>query len=197
MRLHRRQLGLLRIAAHKQLGPIPVLWLDHDQPLAYSVAGKPLFAVATSGLTEHLSGPRVGAVLAHEQAHVRGHHHALVRFTEATAWALSFVPLMRQAPDAMRVLVEMATDRAAATRHGADTVRLALLKVEPAMRPPALAAAGDDVSLRVERLRQMRHTGAVRRVGTLAATTFVATSLPSLVGIGSPATTALISCPPV
>ncbi|XVV06676.1 M56 family metallopeptidase [Actinosynnema sp. CA-248983] len=195
-RVHRRQLDLLRIAAREQPGPIPVLWLDHEHPLAYSAAGSPPFIVATRGLSDLLSDTELAAVLEHERAHVRGRHHVLVGFAEALAWALPFVPLMRQAPAAVRVLVEMAADRASATRHGADVVRAALLRVGACGAPAgALAVADHDVALRLARLTRPTRTAPVRRVCSWVTTAVVATSTPGLAGLGLLAATALISCP--
>ena len=195
-RAHRRQLDLLRIAAREQPGPIPVLWLDHEQPLAYSAAGTPPFIVASRGLAERLSDIELDAVLEHERAHIRGRHHMLVGLAEALAWALPFVPLARQAPAAIRVLAEMDADRRAATRHGAETVRRALLRIGSGGTPAgALAAADHDVQLRLERLTRIRRAPLVRRVGALVAAATVATSLPGLAGLGLLAATAAVSCP--
>lgn len=192
LRVHRRQLDLLRIAAREQPGPIPVLWLDHGHPLAYSAAGSPPFIVATRGLSELLSEAELAAVLEHERAHVRGRHHALVGFAEALAWALPFVPLMREAPAAIRVLAEMAADRASAARHGADVVRAALLRVGTCGAPAgALAVADHDVVLRLERLSRAPQA---RRAHSWVAAALVATSAPALTGFVLLAATALVSC---
>lgn len=195
-RAHCRQLDLLRIAAREQPGPIPVLWLDHEQPLAYSAAGTPPFIVASRGLADRLSDTELDAVLEHERAHIRRRHHMIVGLAEALAWAMPFVPLTRQAPAAIRVLAEIDADRKAAARHGAETVRCALLRIGSGDAPAgALAAANHDVQLRLDRLARIRSAPLVHRVGTLVTAAVTATSLPGLAGLGLLAATAAASCP--
>lgn len=53
-------------------------WLDHDRPLAFSLANGPGVVVATEGLTRHLPALAVVAVLAHERAHLHGRHHLVI-----------------------------------------------------------------------------------------------------------------------
>ena len=69
---------VLSIVARRDNSESDVLWLDHPLPMAYSVAGKPGFVVATQGLSSALSGGERDAVLAHERAHLSGGHHRIV-----------------------------------------------------------------------------------------------------------------------
>ncbi|WP_156094061.1 M56 family metallopeptidase [Lentzea aerocolonigenes] len=196
IKLHQRQLGLLRLAARRASGDEPLMWLDHGQPLAYSVAGRPSFIVATTGLTDHLSDDQVAAVLAHERAHLRGRHHALTGLADAAASAMPFVPLMRQAPAAIRVLVEMAADSAAAAAHGAETVRSALVRVATGGSPAgALGMADNGVELRLSRLARASRPRPWLSAGALAATVVAAPALPAVVGIGLFAVTSTFYCP--
>ncbi|XGU21755.1 M48 family metalloprotease [Rhodococcus sp. 3Y1] len=66
--------------------------------MAYSVAGKPGFVVATQGLSSALSGGERDAVLAHERAHLSGGHHRIVGACEVLAAVLPRVPLFAAAP---------------------------------------------------------------------------------------------------
>lgn len=196
IKLHSRQLGLLRLAARRTPGDEPLMWLDHGRPLAYSVAGRPSFIVATTGLTDHLSDQQVAAVLAHERAHLRGRHHALTGLADAAASAIPFVPLMRQAPAAIRVLVEMAADSAAAAAHGAETVRSALVRVATGGSPAgALGMADNGVELRLSRLARASRPRPWLRAGALVATVVAAPALPGLVGIGLFVVTSALYCP--
>jgi Zn-dependent protease with chaperone function len=196
MMVHKRQLDLLRLAARREPGPIPLLWLDHDKPLAYSVAGRPPFVVATTGLAKHLSADEVAAVLAHERAHLRGHHHALTGLADALAWAFPFVPLMRQAPAAIRVLVEMAADSVASAQYGPAVVRSALLHMGTDESPTgALAIIDDDVAPRLCKLKRCGRLHSLLRVSGLLATGVAATTMPAMLGLGLLAATTLVSCP--
>ena len=196
MTVHKRQLDLLRLAARREPGPIPLLWLDHDKPLAYSVAGRPPFVVATTGLAKHLSAEEVAAVLAHERAHLRGHHHALTGLADAMALAFAFVPLMRQAPAAIRVLVEMAADSVASAQYGPDVVRSALLHMGTDESPTgALAIVDDDVAPRLRKLERGGRPHSLLRMSGLLATGVAATAMPAVLGLGLLAATALVSCP--
>ncbi|MEU0880417.1 M56 family metallopeptidase [Lentzea sp. NPDC005914] len=196
MSVHKRQLDLLRLAARREPGPVPLLWLDHDKPLAYSVAGRPPFVVVTTGLSKCLSPIEVDAVLAHEHAHLRGRHHVLTGLAEAAAWAFPFLPLMRQAPAAIRVLVEMAADSVASAQYGSHVVRSALLRMGTDGSPRgALAIADDDVEPRLHQLERVTRRRSVLRVSGLLATGVVAAAMPAVLGFGLLAATTLVSCP--
>ncbi|CAM3372223.1 M56 family metallopeptidase [Kibdelosporangium persicum] len=150
----REHLSVLRLAGRKDNGSPSTLWLAHDEPLAFSMIGRPGVIVATEGLRRHLSAESVAAVLAHERAHLRGRHHLLVATTDALRTALPFVPLFRQAPAAMRELAELAADVAAVRVHGAAAVHAALTTCVSGQAPGvALAMARDAIELRLARLR--------------------------------------------
>ncbi|OZM70674.1 peptidase M48 [Amycolatopsis antarctica] len=138
-------------------GAAPTLWLDHDTPLAYSLHGHGGLVVATRGLTEQLTKPQVQAVLAHERAHLRGRHHQLVGIVDLAAKALRILPLMRHAAGAIRVLVELAADRAAVAACGAAPVREAVRALTSPLAPTrALAMSGADTAVRLRRLDRPR-----------------------------------------
>jgi len=88
---------------------------------AYSIGGRePAIALGT-GLASLAPGAR-DAVLAHERAHLRGRHHALVAWADALAAALSIVPLARVGAIWIRILVELSADRHAAAMCGPGAV---------------------------------------------------------------------------
>ncbi len=145
---------MLRIAGRREARYPGTLWLAHDRPLAFSLTGRCGVIVATDGLSRHLPGPAVDAVLAHERAHLAGRHHLLIAAADALRSALAFVPLFRHAPGAVRDLVELAADVAAVRRCGASAVRSALVSVSGHGTPrSALGMARDAVDLRLARLR--------------------------------------------
>jgi Zn-dependent protease with chaperone function len=189
-------LSVLRLAARRDNGSPVTLWLAHDQPLAFSMTGRPGVVVATEGLNRHLPAESVAAVLTHERAHLRGRHHLLVVITDALHAALPFVPLFRKAPMAMRELVELAADVAAVRAHGAAAVRSALLCVSGQAPGVALAMARDAVDVRLARLRQtpevpsrLRRTVTCGLTGTAAAVAPLLAATALLIAVG------MVTCP--
>ncbi|WP_158883124.1 M56 family metallopeptidase [Amycolatopsis anabasis] len=151
--LQDRHLEALRILHPDSSGDVRTLWLDHDRPMAYSVGGRQALVVATQGLADRLSTQELRAVFAHEHAHLRGRHHRLIGFAEVVGKALWFLPLTRQAPVALRILAELAADRAAAAECGIDPLRSALVTLCGSDCPPqSLAMSGADTHLRLQRL---------------------------------------------
>ena len=120
--VHRAHLDLLLVLD----GPEPpwTLWLDHAEPLAYSLAGRPGLVVASTG-PHRLPTDQVAAVLCHERAHLHGRHHLLTTLTHAPAKALPGVPLFRHGPAAIGLLVELAADTAAIRSCGPHPMRAA------------------------------------------------------------------------
>ncbi|MFI9812727.1 M56 family metallopeptidase [Saccharothrix variisporea] len=185
-RTRRTQLATLRVAARQESGTPTTLWLDHDAPLAFTLAGSPGVVVATEGLHRHLTDDQVAAVLTHERAHLAGRHHLLVAAGEAIATVLPVLPLFRHAPAAVKALVELAADAAAVRTCGAEAVRSALLRVSQHGTPgTALAMGQDAVEVRLERLTRAgrRRSALVSRVSCVAACT-TAVALPTVAGLG-------------
>lgn len=170
-RAHR--LAVLRIVARVR---DDVLWVEDRLPVAFSVAGRPGAVVATDTVGR-LGDGRCAAILAHERAHLRGRHHQVVLVAEVLARALPWVPLCRDLPAAVRVLVEGAADAAAATCCGADVVSGALRDVTGAVQVPvgALGAADCAVAARevwlARRSRRSRRWSHALRLLTAAAST--------------------------
>jgi len=194
--LHRRHLDALRLSGTTDGGRVPTLWLPHEDPVAYSLGGRKALVVASTGLAERLSEQELGAVLAHERAHVRGHHHLLMACAEVLGRTLRFIPLMRELPGAVRLLVELAADRAAAAHCGPAPLRSALLSIRAVEGPRrALAMAGGDTAIRVERLAvhpaERRFTTGLKAVAGGAA----ALVAPAVVAVALVVVTSLVSCP--
>jgi hypothetical protein len=151
--LHRRHLTALRLAGARDTRPVPTLWLPDERPIAYSLGGRRSLVVASDGLAARLTERELGAVLAHERAHVLGRHHLLTGCSEVLGRTLRFVPLMRELPGATRLLVELAADQAAAAQCGREPLRSALVSIRAVDGPRrALAMAGGDTAIRLSRL---------------------------------------------
>ncbi len=203
----RDHFAVLRVAARVDTGAPITLWLPHDRPLAFSLAGRPGTVVATDGLTRHLPADAVAAVLAHEHAHLRGRHHLLMAIVDALSAVLPFVPLFKRAPAAIRELAELAAairklaelaaDIAAVRTCGAPAVRAALHGVAHHGTPgTALAIANDAIDLRLARLdAEASAPGRIRRAATCGVAGAIATMVPFLTAAGLLVAIAVAACP--
>ena len=104
--------------------------VELDRPVAFAVPGNPGGVVISTNMLEHLNRHERAVVIAHENAHLRYHHHVFVRIAGACSAGLPFL-----APFARKVsyLTERWADEVAADRVGsrelvATTIaRIALL----------------------------------------------------------------------
>ncbi len=193
---YRRHLAALRLCAPADSRPVPTLWLPHDEPVAYSLGGRRAMIVASEGLTARLSAPELDAVLAHERAHVRGHHHLFTAFADVLGRTVRFVPLMRELPAAVRLLVELSADHAAAAQCGTGPLRSALLSIRTDGGPRrALAMSGGDTAIRLDRLREWpRRTNRAAALAAAATGGLTALLAPALVAGALVVLTGLVSC---
>ena len=196
-RIRREHLSLLRVTARCAGSSPATWWLDHDEPMAFSLADGAGVIVATEGLSRHLSATEVAAVLAHEQAHLRGHHHFLITWVDALGQALPFVPLFRRAPAAVRELVELAADVAAVRACGTHTVRTALVGVARHSAPDGtLGMAQGNIDLRLARLESGKApAGRLRRTLSCGFAAAAVTALPALTGSAVLVAIAVVTCP--
>jgi bla regulator protein blaR1 len=137
----RRHRLLVRLAGgHRP--DVPAVVLDCPGPAAYSVAGRRPQVVVTSGALDLLSPPQLGAVLAHEQAHLRRRHHRWALAAALVAEAMPLVPLLREAPTRVGRLLEMDADERAADHHEPRVLASALVAVTSAGGSAAGAPSG-------------------------------------------------------
>jgi Zn-dependent protease with chaperone function len=169
--------------------------LDAPQPAAYCVPGRPAAIVLTSGALAVLDRDQLGAVLAHERAHLAGRHHLLISLSRGLAASFPGVPVFTRGPAEVARLAELCADDAAARRTGRAPLVAALLAMGTgaAVPAPALAVTSGSVTARVHRLldppRRVRHA----RYGlALAAVTLLLASVSGLViAIAGPLAAAL------
>jgi Zn-dependent protease with chaperone function len=152
-----RRQALLHAQAARLVGrPEPALGamlVDHEQPAAYCVAGPHPTVILTTGALQALDSAQVGAVVAHERAHLACHHHRLLAMARIGRQMLPFVPLLRDTEAQITRLVEMHADDEATKAHDARTLATALVVLASAASPaPALAAAATDAVQRIQRL---------------------------------------------
>src|SRR5713101_4062552 len=106
---------------------------------------------------------QLDAVLAHERAHLAGHHHRLRAMARIARQVLPFMPLMQDADTQVARLVELHADDTATRAHDPGLLATALVVLATAANPapalatagssaPALAAAATDAVQRIHRL---------------------------------------------
>lgn len=151
-----------------------------DEPIAFAVPGRPGGVVVGSELLRCLGPQERAAVLAHEQAHLRHHHHRYVHAAELCAAAFPFLtPLARD----VRFATERWADESAAAEIGSRrTLAKAIARVAlmggGSNRRTAMAFTGRGATARVDALL---HPGDPRRF-ELAMAVVIATLLATLGG---------------
>ena len=135
-------------------GGHPVFVVPLGHPCAYSVAGQ---VVVSEGLLDALNGEERRAVLAHEEAHIRGRHHMGLLLARSVAAAVAPIPQVSVGLVVLERAMEEAADDYAARRLGDGRVvasSLAKAALAGLRRPAAGLALGEgpDVPARIRRL---------------------------------------------
>jgi Zn-dependent protease with chaperone function len=156
-RTRRRHRALLGLVVQPTAHPDARL-LDHPAPVAFCIPGARPLLVLSSGMVAELDDDQLAAVVAHERAHLREHHHLLLLPFVAWEAALPVLPAAARAHAAVRELVEMRADDVA-LRLLPDGSRRTLAKAIVAaaggsggVPAGALAVTGSAVGARVVRL---------------------------------------------
>jgi Zn-dependent protease with chaperone function len=129
-----------------------VFVVDAEQRTAYCVAGKPPAIVVTSSAVAALDAQELEAVLAHERAHLDGHHTTIVTLLRGLAMVFPRVTLMTRAAGDVTRLLEMCADDTAARQHGQYTLLTGLMALAGITPAEALGATDVAVLSRAERL---------------------------------------------
>jgi len=153
-RAHRDSLALLG----RPSGLDGVVVVDHDTAAAYCLPGRTARVVLTARALVALPPAQLGAVLAHERAHLSHRHHWALGAADAAARAFPGVPLFKAARSNVARLVEMQADDSACHNHDRLDVAAALLTLGRGPVPAAaLSATGGCAPDRVLRLLQPAH----------------------------------------
>jgi Zn-dependent protease with chaperone function len=138
----------------RRIDDVDAVVVDAPERAAYCVAGRPDTIVVTSAALDTLTDRHLQAVLAHERAHLAGHHHLVLAFARALAVAIPGVALFGTGAREIARLLEMAADDRAARSQGSQTLLDALLALSMGALAPhgAVGATGTDVLTRAERL---------------------------------------------
>lgn len=140
----------VRLVGHPQGNTYVVV--EAAEPAAYCVSGRPPAIVVTSAAIAALDDDELAAVLAHERAHLNGHHSLVVTTLRGLAAVFPRLTLMRQGASEVSRLLEMCADDASARRHGPAVLLSGLITMCRATPAAALAAADVAVLARAERL---------------------------------------------
>jgi uncharacterized membrane protein/Zn-dependent protease with chaperone function len=141
----------VRLVGHPT-GEADVVMVEAAKPAAYCVEGRPPAIVVTSAARAALDDRQLAAVLAHERAHLAGHHAAIVSVLRALATAFPKLSLITEGAQQVSRLLEMCADDIAARRHSSQALLSGLITLCTAVPAGALAAADLAVLARAERL---------------------------------------------
>ncbi|WP_061006227.1 M56 family metallopeptidase [Mycolicibacterium mucogenicum] len=129
-----------------------VVVVDESRPAAYCVAGRRSAIVITSAALAALDERERAAVLAHERAHLAGHHPTVLMWVRCVASVFPGLTLMTEGAQQISRLLEMCADDAAARRHGGAALLSGLMTLCGVAPAEALGAADVAVLARAERL---------------------------------------------
>jgi Zn-dependent protease with chaperone function/uncharacterized membrane protein len=141
----------VRLVGHRT-AQSDVVVVEADKAAAYCVAGRPPAIVVTSAARAALDDRQLAAVLAHERAHLAGHHALIVRALRALAAVFPRLSLITEGTQQVSRLLEMCADDVAARRHSTRALLSGLITLCTAAPAEALGAADLAVLARAERL---------------------------------------------
>ncbi len=104
---------------------------------AFSLPGPEPTVAVTRGLVDALDATQLGAVLAHERAHLQYRHAAILTLADLNAACVPWLSAARRFASSSRLLVELIADDVAATSVGAAAVASALTHPAVADHDPA------------------------------------------------------------
>jgi Zn-dependent protease with chaperone function len=160
LRARQRQRALLSLLAHGDPKVPGALVVDHPTAAAYCLPGLRSAIVISAGTLDLLDARELAAVLAHERAHLRERHDLVLLPFVALLNGFAWSPVVRNAHQAVALLIEMHADDLARRHRPARELATALLRVGAAgggLAPSGALAAADsaldcDVAARVTRL---------------------------------------------
>ena len=173
-RAHRAQLDLLAQRPGDRAGVAGVEVLEHDLPVAYCVPGlHGNRVVVSAGALRRLDDDEVGAVLAHERAHLAARHDLVLEAFAVLHRAFPRWVSSSTALDEVKLLVEVLADRAAVAGRDPRPLARALVQLAEGRAPAAALGAGGagPGHVLVERVELLAddEPHVLQRVGVLAA----------------------------
>jgi len=179
-RTRRRHRALLELVVQPSAALPDTRLLEHPAPVAFCIPGARPLLVLSSGIVAELDDDQLAAVVAHERAHLKEHHHLLLLPFVAWEAALPVLPAAARAHAAVRELVEMRADDVALRSLTGATPRRTLARAIVAaaggaggtsVPDGALAVTGGATGARVVRLLEPPRplSGAARGTALLSA----------------------------
>jgi Zn-dependent protease with chaperone function len=146
LRARRRQRALLALLARGDPKVPGALVVDHPAAAAYCLPGLRSRIVISAGTLDLLDQAELAAVLAHERAHARERHDLVLLPFSALCRAFPRSRVVRDAHQAVALLVEMLADDRALRARPARELATALMRfgVAGAQAPPSGALAVAD-----------------------------------------------------
>ena len=123
----------VRLVGH-HTGEANVVMVEAAKAAAYCVAGRPPAIVVTSAARAALDDRQLAAVLAHERAHLAGHHAVIVSALRALSAVFPRLSLITEGAQQVSRLLEMCADDAAARRHSSRALLSGLIALCTAAR---------------------------------------------------------------
>ncbi|SDY83097.1 Peptidase family M48 [Modestobacter sp. DSM 44400] len=152
-RVSRRKVQASLLLGARPEPSLGAMLVESDRAAAFCLAGRQRTVVLTTGALAALSAEELAGVLAHEQAHLRAHHHLAVSASRILSRAFPFLPMFIGARLETDRLVELLADDAAAQRVNRVEIASALLTLAGMKAPSgALAAAQSAAAERITRL---------------------------------------------
>ncbi|MFC7447306.1 M56 family metallopeptidase [Rhodococcus daqingensis] len=174
---------------------IDALVLDAGERAAYCVPGRPNVIIVTSSALDALGANELDAVLAHERAHLNGHHPQLLAVLRVLAETLPRVALFRVGAAQVSRLLEMCADDAATRIHGRSALLAGLIALAGSGPAPAEGMGATSVAVldRAGRLAApLPAPDRVRARARLAVASVALASVPALMAV-----VGVMWCPPV
>lgn len=158
-----------------------VVVVQDERPLALTFPARHGGIVVSSGTLRRLGREELRAVLVHEAAHLRQHHHALDAVVLSLGRQLRWVPLVAAVASAVPSYLEIAADDAARRRTGTAALVRALATLGeravpgPVGAPEAVLHAAGPERIRHLVLPETGWAGVVPVTGVLLALTALST----------------------
>jgi len=148
-----------RIAQHQVLdiaarhdAPRRVTVIEHSTPTAYCIPGRPPKVVFSTAAMAVLDDAQIGAVLAHERAHLRGRHNVVLAMFGALRDAFPRVTSIRMARTEVAQLLEMRADDVALRSTDRLALANALVDLSHGAVPAGAVSATGSALARLERI---------------------------------------------